>query len=243
MEKETLLYKYFENTLSPEEQEFFDELLKKDPDFQEQVRFEEDLKRVVIDKERLVLKKKLQEFEAQLEKTGSRKNIFWKPLRIAASIALLFVAGWYFYTTSFSATPEELYASNYEIYPNTVYPITRGDGNDVSLERKAFESYEKNDIKVAIGLFEELSERSGLDYVDFYLAQMYLANNEIPRALNKFQSIISEENDFKTEALWYASLCKLKLNRPKEAIPLLEKLVEDGSYKKQASVSLLKKLR
>ncbi len=243
MEKETLLYKYFENTLSSEEQGLFDKLLKEDPNFQEQVKFEEDVRKVIGDKERLVLKKKLQEFETQLPKPEPRKNKFWKPLRIAASITLLFAAGWYFYTMSFSVTPEELYASNYEIYPNTVYSITRGDINDTSLERKAFESYEKNDVKAGIDHFEELSAKSGLDYVDFYLAQLYLANDQTQNALTKFEGIIKENSDFKTEALWYAALCKLKLNKPKEASPLLEILIENGSYKKEESISLLKKLQ
>lgn len=243
MEKETLLHKYFENTLSQEEQKIFDDLLEHDVDFQEQFKFEEDVKKAIADKERAHLKKKLQGYEKQLSKPEQKKNAFWKPLRIAASIALIIAAGWYFYTNSISNSPEELFASNYEIYPNTVYSITRGDVDDTSLERKAFEAYEQNDIQSALVLFEELSAKSGLDYVDFYLAQVNLANEETQKALSAFEGIITQNNDFKTEALWYASLCRIKLNQPKSAVPLLEQLIEDGSYKKEAASSLLKELQ
>lgn len=242
MEKDTLIHKYFENTLSPEERDFFDKLIKEDSDFQEQLKFEKDVKKVIDDKERLILKSKLKEFETQLPKPKSRKNDLNKFLRIAASIAVLIAAAWYFYATSFSVSPEELYASNYEIYPNTVYSITRSDTNDTSLERRAFEAYESNELSIAISHFNELSEKSGLDYIDFYLAQAYLADGQLQSALNLFEKIINEQSDFKTEALWYASLCKLKLNQPKEAIPLLNKLIQIGVYNKEAAVSLLKKI-
>ena len=243
MEKETLLYKYFKNSLSQDEQVIFDKLLAKDDDFRKQLEFEENVKRVIVEREKGHLKKKLQGFEAQRPQTGHNRNKYWKPLQIAASVAILFVAGWYLYTSSSSASPEELYASNYEIYPNTVYSITRGDSKDNSLERKAFEAYEGNNPKTAIVRFEELAARSGLDYIDFYLAQANLADGQFQKALDLFENIIKEQTDFKTESYWYAALANIKLGNEDRAISHLNKLIIEGYYKKVEAKELLEELK
>ena len=47
MDKELLLYNYFANQLTEDEQLLFDELLKNDMDFKAQFEFEKDLKRVI----------------------------------------------------------------------------------------------------------------------------------------------------------------------------------------------------
>jgi len=242
MEKENLINKYFAGTLTKEEQVTFDKLLAQDANFQEQLRFEEDVKAVVQSEQRQQLKQKLQKIENQLESTKPVKKSYWKPLSIAASILLLFSASWFLYNSISPKSAEELYAANYEVYPNTVYTITRGDSQDDSLERQAFEAYEQNDLTSAIELFEELNAKSGLDYVEFYLGQVYMANNNVEKALDLFEKIITEESDFQIEALWYAALCQLKLDKPDKAIPLLKQLVVDGSYKKEISTELLNEL-
>ena len=48
MDKETLLYQYFSNQLTSEEQEAFDELLKNDREFKEQYDFEKNLQLLLV---------------------------------------------------------------------------------------------------------------------------------------------------------------------------------------------------
>jgi tetratricopeptide (TPR) repeat protein len=242
MEKEVFLYKYFEGTLTEKEKVAFDLLLEEDPEFREQLAFEEDVKRVILEKESNELKKKLQGYEKFLPSPQTDGVSFWNPLRIAASIAVLLTVGWYFYSLESAVKTEELYANNYEKYPNSVYSITRGDTNDTSLERKAFEAYERNETKEALSYFKELRSKNGPDYVDFYLAQTYLANEDTQLALEAFLKIHSSKTDFNTEALWYASLCYLKLEKPEEAIPLLKDLIRQGTYKKEGATTLLSQL-
>ena len=242
MEKETLLLKYFNGSLSTEEQLLFEQYLIDDVDFNAQFEFEKNVQSVINDGERKTLKNKLQQFELKRTTVQPTKINFWKPIRIAASIAILVAASWFIYTSSIFDGPEDLYASNYEKYPNTVYTITRGDAMDTSLERKAFEAYESERYTMAIEYFKELKAETGLDYVDFYLAQSYLANGDEQKAIEVFKKISSVNSDYKGEALWYQALAFLKLKMNNDAVSLLQTLSKEGSYKQQEAKALLKKL-
>ena len=243
MEKETLLYKYFEGSLSQDEQLRLDRFLEEDEDFKEQFELEKNVQKVVRDAERSSQKKKLQQFESELLEKDSSKITFWKPMRIAASIAILLGASWFIFNFGIFKGVDDLYASNYAKYPNTAYTITRGDVNDNSLERQAFEAYELNDYQMAIHYFTELKDKTRLDYVDFYLGQSYLANGDTEKAIETFEKISAINSDYKSEALWYAAMAHLKLKQNKSAIPYLESLLEDGSYKFESAKTLLEDLK
>ncbi|APQ19309.1 hypothetical protein A9200_01395 [Maribacter hydrothermalis] len=243
MDKEELVLKYFDGSLTEEEKVVFDQLVESDAEFKSQVEFEKDVKSVIRNKENDSHKKKLQGFESELSGGSTQKNrTFWKPLSIAASIALLIGVSWFVFNSDVFNGTAELYASNYEKYPNTVYTITRGDATDESLERLAFEAYETNDYDAAITYLTELKEKTRLDYVDFYLGQAYLAKGANLKAINKFQEIISINSEFKDEAYWYAALSHLKLDQKKEAEILLMELVKMGTYKMKEATDLLEKL-
>lgn len=243
MEKEQLLTNYFQGNLTSKELEAFNALLKEDVEFLQQFNFEKNLQVAIKDKERSKLKEKLQLLEAQKPAPKAIPKHLFTPMRIAASIAVLLAIGWLIYTLGFKASPEELFAANYDKYPNTVYAITRGNTEDTSLERKAFEAYEANDIPTAIGYFQDLKQKSGLDYVDFYLAQSYLANNDFRNAVPLFEKIIEENADFKAEALWYAALANIKTGQETKAKQQLEALILVGSYKKGLATELLEELK
>ena len=242
-DKDELLIKYFQNTLAAEEEVIFNSLLKDDNEFKQQFEFEKDVQLIIKNKEQDGLKTKLLDYESQRPQPVNKKPSIWSPIRIAASIAVLLAAGWMVYNLRFNTSPEELYASNYEPYPNTVYVITRDDTVDNSLERKAFSAYEANNIMKAIDYFQDLRQNSGLDYVDFYLAQAYLANNEIKKAVPLFEKVVANNTDFKSEALWYAALGNLKSGQESKATQQLEALIFDGSYKKEEASKLLKALK
>ena len=244
MDKETLLYSYFSNSLTEDERNQFQKLLETDAGFKEQFELEQNLKRVIRKKESQHLKSKLIDFEHGIEKPATTSN--WKAgirkWSMAASVALLMALGWYGYNAFSGADYNELYNANFQQYPNTVYTITRGDNTDTSLERQAFEAYELKQYQIAINYFKELKDKTGLDYVDFYLGQSYLSNGENLNAIVEFAKISSTNSDYKAEALWYEALAQLKLEKTKESVLLLQALLQDGSYKKQEAQELLEKL-
>ncbi|MBD0777360.1 tetratricopeptide repeat protein [Maribacter sp. ANRC-HE7] len=243
MDKEQLLYQYFANQLTEDRQKLFNELLENDPDFKTQFEFEKNLKRVIKKNQKENLKQKLVGFEKEIKSSDQNSNSkssfkFWS---MAASFALLVALGWMAYSTFSGPDYDELYASNFETYPNTVYTITRSDGGQ-SLTRDAFAAYEANDHARAVTAFLDLKKEGETGQVDFYLAQSYLNLGKDKEAIAALKSVIVGSKEFKAEAHWYLALAYLKSKDEVNAVATLKSLVENFDYKKEKAQTLLKAL-
>lgn len=244
MDKELLLYNYFSNQLSEAEEQVFNDLLISDADFKAQFDFEKNLKQVIRKNENETLKTRLVGFEKSVAKeaTVTKTTSRFRQWSIAASLALLIGLGWFLYNFNSEIDYQELYASNFEEYPNTVYAITRGDESDNSIERKAFVAYESDDNAQAIVHFNDLKKTMNTENVNFYLAQTYLKNGQPEEAIVLFNEIIKENGEFAPQALWYVALSYLKSDRKDDAVNALKDLTVDGRYKKDAAALLLDQL-
>jgi len=244
MDKELLLYNYFSNHLTEDEEKLFNEFLDSDPEFRTKFEFENDLKRVIKDDQNQVLKAKLIGFEkeiateAPVAKPQSSTIRKWS---IAASVALLMGLGWIGYNSLLKTDYENLYAANFQEYPNTVYTITRGD-NNASVEREAFVAYESGNYKEAILNFEKVQQEESKGYLDFYKAQAYLNLGDNTAAIPLFKGIQSGESDFNEEANWYLALAYLKQKDKEKAISVLRHHIEKYNYNKEKAVTLLDQL-
>ena len=243
MKKEELLHKYFLEELSQEEHSEFTALLEKDAEFKEQFDFERSVQRAIKSKKRKELQEKIQGFENESNISPKGKVIIWRPLLIAASIALLFSLGIYVFNPFKNDDPSRLYAESYQKYPNTVFPITRGSDQNKSTEFQAFEAYEMNDDAKAIELFKTLQEEQSADYINFYLGQSYLNNDQAQEAITQFQEIISNQQQFSDEAQWYLALAYLKNEDIENAIKALELIHSKKGYKAEETEKLLEVLR
>lgn len=240
MKKEELLHNYFLDALSPKELSEFESLLEKDPEFSEQFEFEKSVKKVIKAKKRKDLKSKLETFEKEIASPKKGKVISWKPLQIAASIAVLVSLGVYLISQFNTESIEYLYADHYEKYPNTVFPIKRGnDQQPSSILFKAFLAYESDNDIEAITLFKELQQTENFDHVDFYLGQSYLKANQIENAIATFNKIIGIDQKFTDEARWYLGLAYLKNKDTQNAIKILKEVVAKGGYMSKEAKGLL----
>ena len=242
MSSEELIYKYFLGELNAEELKEFNVLLKNDPEFNEQVNFEIKVKNAIRQTEYNKLKGKLNDIEGDIKKKSLNSILFTKPWAIAASLLLFFSIAFYFFINSLSNDIEELYNLNYEKYPNTVYSIQRSGSDENSLERKAFEAYESNNDSKAIELLNDLKKENDADFIDFYLAQSYLNNNQLNKAIPVLKNIIVSGGKFKEESQWYLALAYLKMDDIKSAISQLNIIIEKNEYKKEEAKILLTKL-
>ncbi|WP_397363545.1 tetratricopeptide repeat protein [Olleya sp. R77988] len=237
MNKDQLLYLYFSNSLTPSQEELFNELLENDAEFKAQFEFESNLKQVIRAEKSDDLKTKLKSFET----TISSKNKASKPWfnwRMAASIVLFLGAGWFGYESLFGLNYDNLYDSNYKNYPNTVYTITRSDDAN-TLERQAFVAYETQDYKLAIDKFNVAKQQP---YFNFYKAQSYLGLDDLDEAKALFNTEVLNESQFKAEAYWYLALINLKQENKAEAIKHLKTLTSKFNYKKDDANTLLNSL-
>lgn len=243
MDKELLLYRYFSDQLTDDEQLLFNDLLEKDLEFKAQFEFENDLKRVINKNQKQNLKQKLIGFEKEIE--AKNKSISSKPRlknwSIAASIALLIGLGWIAYSTFSGPDYDNLYAANFETYPNTVYTITRSDA-DQSLERNAFAAYEASDYEKAAAAFLDLKTKKGSTHFNFYLAQSYMHLGKDNEAIEILKSVILNDREFKAEAHWYLALAYIKTKDELKAVAMLNNLIENFDYKKEKAQALLAEL-
>lgn len=240
MDREELLYRYFSNNLDAQETEQFNMLLKTDEAFKEKFNFEKKIQRLVKEEKHTNLKEKLNRFEEELEvsKTAPKPKFFY--LKIAASILLLVSVGWYAYQNFSAVDYSNLYAENIDVYPNTVYPITRSDTIN-SFEREAFVAFETKNYSLAVKKFE--AAQPSKTYFSFYKAQCYLNLNALIRAKQFFKDVVNDGKGFVKESKWYLALIAIKEQDKKTAIRYLKEVVENGGYKQNESQELLKALK
>ena len=229
---------YFLNELTPEENTEFERMLSADDDFRKEFEFQKDLVLAVRSHEKDILKSKLRNHEQAL-KEGKKTN--WSKWLVAASILILMGTAGLLYSSLSRPDYNELYAQNYEIYPNTEFNITRSESNP-SPEYNAFVAYESGNYQNAILIFSELQKAKSSEYIKFYLAQSYLAINENEKALSRFEEIIENNKDFVGESYWFAALSALKLNNKDLVKKYLNYLIANDGYKSRQAKLLLKDL-
>ncbi len=239
MNKEELLYKYFLDDLSSEEQLVFTKLLEDDSEFKAQFEFEKSVQRVIKAKNRSILEEKVSNLETDIHTSSEPKTIPWKILRIAASIVLLISLGIYMYTSYWSNSPEQLFASYYEKYPNTVFPINRSNNQEETPELLAFEAYESDNHNKTVELLEELSSQQDHAYIHFYLGHAYLENNQANKAIQEFKNVITKGQDFLNESRWYLALAFLKNDELSKAREILKIISREGKFKANEAKKLL----
>ncbi|GAB5476436.1 MAG: hypothetical protein Mars2KO_45350 [Maribacter sp.] len=243
MDKELLLYNYFSNQLTAEQERAFNDLLDTDADFKAQFLFEKDLQQAIRKKENQELKTKMQGFEREIVKKAeesSPKKRF-RYLAVAASVTVLIALALMQYMNSSTAQYDDLYAANFHEYPNTVFPITRGE-TDASVERDAFVAYEQGDYHMALENFDKIASENRKPYVDFYKGLSYLSLDQNQDAKASFKRTIDSNTNFGAEARWYWALLAIKEKDKSKALELLNELVSDFEYNKEKAMALIQEL-
>lgn len=237
MNKEDLLNGYFENSLSNEEMQIFEELLKNDVEFKSEFELRKDLKSALQQNKRKELKEKLRQHEAQ--KSNERNLVFnW---RYVAAAVLVLGFGTYFLVNDFQNT-EDLYSAYYETYPNTVSPIVRADPAEDSLETKAFQAYENKNTDEAIDLFSDIYKLNQSEYAVFYQAMSILESGKNTEEAIRILQNTEWSDEYKDKSLWYLALAYLKQDNKPKAKLVLEKLKNESNYRNQQVSELLGKL-
>lgn len=238
-----------------DEKAFADELAK-DPELAEVLADTELAMAAIAAAEDEALKARLQKLEVQLQRNqqssplkvvrneaASGKVVPLKSsfLRrnmaaIAAGFALAVAAAIFLLMPAESPSSAELFAANFEPYPNIAVDLTRG--SEPSPEEIAFTAYENGDYLQAVDMIEALTDQPANR---FYLAQAQLAQNEYTAA-QKLLLPLASQVDFPLaqEANWYLALADLGLERNTEATQRLTSIVatEDHPFREKARALL-----
>jgi len=231
MDKETLIEKYLENSLSAEELAQFQEWMDTDDAFREAFEFQLSLKAAITLEERKGIKQ-------ILETTRKRRQQRWVWFSAAASI--LVALGLFLIFSLSGPSPDKLYLAYYEPHPNVVAPSVRGN-NDTTLTAQAYLAYDNSDFTTAAAIFERLYLETGSASEAFYWGISLMESGDQEGALEAFGHIHSTD-EFGTYKLWYAALANLKLGNTSESEALLQDFVSYDTPIQNKALKLLEAL-
>ena len=230
MKNHDLIDRYFENSLSPKEQQLFNDLLQNNSEFMTEFQFQKDLKKIVAVKQQEDLKSTLIEIENRSQK-NSRLMLIPKKWMVAASFLILTSLGIWGIQSKYFPSNKAIYANYFEPSRNIVQPIVRGE-NLNTIEYRAFVAYEAKNYHKAINLFNSVKNPDQV-YIDFYKGICFLAINKPEESIDLLKSV-AETNDlnnkhkgFNKKAQWYLALAYVKINDDQNAIKELTEIIND----------------
>lgn len=235
-EKEELIEKYFEATLSAKEQVDFALYLKTDPEFAAEVDFQKTLKEAIKASKKEELKLKLNSYEKNMGK--GNKFIIWYA---AAAVFICFVIGLVVFDQE--NDPEKLFQAYYHTYPNVVAPTVRGTETG-NLKSQAFYEYDNGEYKTSLRLFSQIYEKDRDDYALFYLSLSLIELGRHQEAIASFEKFdLDKNNGFTPFVKWYKALSYLKTNQKGKAVELLESLAQSSNPQQEMAKKLLSELK
>lgn len=235
MDKEVLIQKYLQGTLSDAEEQLFQEYIKNDPSFADDIPFYEGLNYAFAKADYDKTKAQLHTFYKE------EKRSLWRKWAIAATVLLLFGLGSVFYFNTIHSS-ERLYAQYFEPYKNVVQPMVRGEVVKTTKEL-AFKAYDEGNYKTAVVHLDALLETKPEAILALYKANAQLQINETEAAIVTLESQVQKTDTIYAEAQWYLALSYLKLDDKVMAKKYLNILLTTNSrFKKNEAYELLKSL-
>lgn len=165
---------------------------------------------------------------------------YWKPLAAAAAViaAITFI-----FLFNRSETPAELYARNFEPYPNVFEPTQRGNDGPSDKRASAFAMYEQGNYDAAATLFTELLSEKKEPELLLLLgnANMVLGRDE--EAKNNFLTLLRDFDGLDVQAKWFLSLCYLKSGESEKAKMIWGELGDPKVTYSEKAKRLLKEVK
>lgn len=241
MDKEALINGYFEGSLSQDQLEELERLLKTDIEFTSEFEFQKELQTSLKKEARQEIKalfSKLKEEETKVE----AKVFQLQPWLAAAAIALLVGFGsWFLFFNAPDLNTDDLYAANFAPYANVIQPIERSNQLE-DLKTRAFTAYENEEYPNALELFKELNTKQNDAYIDFYTAMVLMQLNKQKEAIPLLEGYINKQGELKDRANWYLALAHLKMGDKSNSKEQLKILVSKKGFKTDKAKKLLKQL-
>lgn len=238
MEHEALIEKYLQNRLSVEEKQLFDELLKNDIQFKEDVALHTNLKEVVEYDDDTNFKKLISNIESKAKSTLQKRN--YTKWLVAASIVVL-LGSFYVINLNKTVSSNKLFATYFEPYRNVIQPVERG--NEMQDKKtQAFTAYENGYFEEAITLFSELHITTNESYYLFYKANALLQLEQANESINLLLEHLKTNDILTQKTNWYLALAYLKIDDTENAKNTLQIVINSKMYKTEDAKALLKKL-
>ena len=251
MNKDEEIDKYLNREMSADELSDFENKLRLNKAFAEEVKLNREIKEALNETDVLEFHAQLESIYMELkaeEKTSEEKRKGSKILHLsytkwyyaAASITLLFGIATLLFMLLRPSLNERLYSQYYNPYDAS--NIVRSDKNkNIDKFQNAIELYNSKEYDKSWSLLKEetsLNPNNMRAYI--YRGTSAMEVNNFEDAIKCFQSIITDNSSLYIEqAEWYLALCYLKIDENEKAIEIFKKIEsKDGFYKKQAGILL-----
>ncbi|WP_452598589.1 hypothetical protein, partial [Pontimicrobium sp. MEBiC01747] len=161
MEKEVLIQKYNRGKLTPLEEAEFKRLLKTDTEFKALFKEFTDVNKVIESLEKDELKAQLKKLENKTKQNNLKKWL------VAASVIIFLGLGSSYYFIEKQDTSATLYATYFDVYPNVLAPVVRGE-EELQPLSKAMLAYENGQYDKALELLETILVTNKNENIRFY---------------------------------------------------------------------------
>jgi len=237
-----LIERYLEGSLSPSEQQAFDQRLVQEPAFSEEVALQQQIREGLRATGRARIL-------SQLETVENRMSAYHPPTQVirfderirqrfywAAAAAILLLIPVYLLLKS-NISQEKLFARYFEPY-QTAQPLSQ-DPLDRALQQYRDKNYAK-----ALGILKSMEDQGDVsDSTLFYKANVHLQLDQPREAVASLQKIPASST-FYDEAQWYLALAYLQNNEPertRERVSLIAQ--KPGHPYQQRAADLVKDLK
>jgi tetratricopeptide (TPR) repeat protein len=165
---------------------------------------------------------------------------YWKPIAAAAAVVVAVVLLSLFNRRE---SPEELFARNFEPYPNVFEPTQRGGDATLDKRATAFAMYEQKNYAEAAKLFSELLSEKEEPELLLLLGNANMVLNRDNEAKNNFLTLIRDFDMLDEQAKWFLSLCYLKSGEKEKAKLIWEELGDPKITYSEKAKNLLNKVK
>ena len=230
----TKIERYIAGKMSELEAKEFRNLLASDEDLAEEYRANLEAHQLIKEAGRLELKDTLESFDQEMNASSRTVKVMPLWVKRALPIAAMLVIFFGVYQLMMLNTPisgNEVYDTYFEAYSN---PSVVRSSENLSLNNWEMGAnyYRDKDFENAILYFE----KSKLE-VPNYLSSFYIGVSsmalEFPnyrKALENFEMVLTSDNDYHLQALWYKGLTLLELDRMDDSKLIFKLIVKDKGF-------------
>ena len=227
--------RYLEGTLSPEELKAFQEELHVDEALAEAVEKQRLTHKATDLYAQLVTKEKVKGIHNKVKRRTAGKRI--RVFSLAASVAILLVAGLGYQFTKTRYANENLVQMTFHPYPDRI--TTMGVGTEEILGQ-GMEAYKQGQWAEARALLATVPDSSNnFDAAQLYLGISAMQIREYDQAIPPLSRLVEKENAFSEAAQWYLALAYLGAGNEDLARAQLQAILKAQRYQHEEARKLL----
>ena len=228
--QDALIEKKLDGTLTQEETQQFDHLLRADPAFAHAYTTQKEMIALFRQHQRETLQEELEAGYQQYQKKRTLRSYYYGA---AAVVVLLVAFGIWFWLP---AHHEQLFAAYYRPYEAT---IARGITHEQ--QQKAVMLYSQGAYTIAIPLLRSLQQtEKDANYWTLLLGNAYLQVDSTAQAIKQFEQVaVSGHTDYQQYSQWYTAMTYLKEDDTTTARAMLQSIAEyPGLFQHKAQLLL-----